>query len=209
MRGLELIMWSQGQCEASKKTASHGANKQTHTQTDIATPWLNRPSGANSVKIAANCQNCVDLTSFYLKEKTQNAIAIRWIQQIVYITYTRKDKSISYVCVTLLGQLIYFGLLTLSFVLDCGFFFYITILSKKINVWSNTCQYYRFVFRVDHLLQYMKSISYHPRQYWDISIQTNKKPHKLTKIGWLDRKSLPSMVFLLLAYGFYLVQFSF
>ena len=47
MRGLELIMWSQGQWEALEKTASDDANRQT----DIATLWLKRPSGANSVKI--------------------------------------------------------------------------------------------------------------------------------------------------------------
>ena len=34
MRDLELIMWSQGQSEALKKTASDGANKHTNTQTD-------------------------------------------------------------------------------------------------------------------------------------------------------------------------------
>ena len=55
MRGLELIMWSKGQWEALKKTESNGADRQTNRQTDrhldIATLWLNRPSGADSVKI--------------------------------------------------------------------------------------------------------------------------------------------------------------
>ena len=34
MRGLELILWSQGQWEASEKTASNGADKHTNKHTD-------------------------------------------------------------------------------------------------------------------------------------------------------------------------------
>ena len=34
MRGLKLIMWPEGQWEASKKTAPDGTDRQTHTHTD-------------------------------------------------------------------------------------------------------------------------------------------------------------------------------
>ena len=51
MIGLELIMWSQGQWKAWKKTAPNGTDRQTNKQTNMATQWLNRPSGADSVKI--------------------------------------------------------------------------------------------------------------------------------------------------------------
>ena len=39
MRGLELVMWPQGQLEASKKIAPDG----TDNQTNMATVWLSQP----------------------------------------------------------------------------------------------------------------------------------------------------------------------
>ena len=49
MRGLELIMWSQGQWEASEKTAPDGTNRQTsgHGESPLATLWPTRPSWWN------------------------------------------------------------------------------------------------------------------------------------------------------------------
>ena len=44
MRGLKLIMWSEGQWEASKKIPWEG-DTQTHRHTDIATTRPNQPSG--------------------------------------------------------------------------------------------------------------------------------------------------------------------
>ena len=48
IRGLELIMWFQGQWEALEKTAPNGANRQTSRQTDTRTwqlyDWI-RPVG--------------------------------------------------------------------------------------------------------------------------------------------------------------------
>ena len=37
------------------KTPPNGANRQTRTQTDIATLWLNQPSGTESVKMVVRC----------------------------------------------------------------------------------------------------------------------------------------------------------
>ena len=48
---LELIMWSQGQWKASEKNAPYGVDIQSDIRTDMAILWLNRPSGADSVKI--------------------------------------------------------------------------------------------------------------------------------------------------------------
>ena len=46
MRGRDLVMWSEGQWEASKKTSLDGTDRQT----DMATLWPTRPSGAELVK---------------------------------------------------------------------------------------------------------------------------------------------------------------
>ena len=66
MRGLELIMWPEGQWEALMKTApdgSHGRTGDTRTdgRTDMATLWLNWPSGADSVKFSQTFIQCISL----------------------------------------------------------------------------------------------------------------------------------------------------
>ena len=58
MRGLELIMWHEGQWEASKKLAQR--RRTTDPQTNMATLWLNRPSGGRfhqSFQIQPNPEN--------------------------------------------------------------------------------------------------------------------------------------------------------
>ena len=43
--GLKLIMWSEGQWEASKKNCMERGQQTTNTRTDIATTRPNRPNG--------------------------------------------------------------------------------------------------------------------------------------------------------------------
>ena len=55
MKGLELIMWPQGKWKAKKLYPM----AQTDIPTDMATLWLNRPSGVNSVKKPSNPTNTI------------------------------------------------------------------------------------------------------------------------------------------------------
>ena len=58
MRGLGTDHVISGPMRGLKKTASDGANRQTNRQTDMATLWLNRPSGPIQWKyMSGHCNN--------------------------------------------------------------------------------------------------------------------------------------------------------
>ena len=68
IRGLERIIWPQGQWEAKKKLHFTQWRRHTDIQTDMATLWLNRPNGANSLKkIKALCNSPRNIAEVLIK----------------------------------------------------------------------------------------------------------------------------------------------
>ena len=72
-------MGSQGRWKASKKTASDGTtNRHTDTQTDVATLWLNQPSGADSVKIIWSKKNWDSSFPLSITSKGRSQVISVW-----------------------------------------------------------------------------------------------------------------------------------